>query len=498
MTQSGTRNFKSSRKKSGKNEFGYEPVSIEALQVESLFGTNDQDSKGLKDPFDGIVGDGEGDAVCPPIDFLFWAKQLEVSTSLRSVIESKTQNTVGSPWVINPLEDALVNANPEKIATETKKIKSLLRSPNRKMSFIEVMKRVVTDEESTGNGYLEVGRDRDNNINFIGHVPSHTIRVRRGNKKGFVQVRGIQKRYYKEFGDPRVMHMETGDFGSRVGLINKANELIHFLIYTPRDSYYGLPRHVAAGAAIRGNSLAQLYNVCFFQNNATPRIIITVSGGSIDPTSMDTIRDFFSAAKGPKAAGRSLILQGGKKTQRNGNDSKIEIHKVSVGETDDASFLEYQKFNSSEIREAHRISGVLTGQIDNIPKTNALLARQITNEQVFKPFKREIEFIINECILNDVIGPDRVVKFEYEDIPAIDPITKSRVDRTYAGIGGLTIDDIRDIKGLKRFNNEWSKLPPNFAFEKFKIDMGVSEGNAQGGKERNNSPRTRQNEPQEE
>jgi hypothetical protein len=49
---------------------------------------------------------------------------------------------------------------------------------NDEESFTNVMMKVLTDYEATGNGYLEIGRTVRGEIGYVGHIPATTMRAR--------------------------------------------------------------------------------------------------------------------------------------------------------------------------------------------------------------------------------------------------------------------------------------------------------------------------------
>ena len=52
--------------------------------------------------------------------------------------------------------------------------------------FIETLIKVWVDYLTVGNGYMEIGRNRNGTIGYVGHIPAVFVRVRRA-RDGFVQ-----------------------------------------------------------------------------------------------------------------------------------------------------------------------------------------------------------------------------------------------------------------------------------------------------------------------
>ena len=433
-----------------------DPNSIVKAFIVSI--DEDSESKQLKDEF--AEKDLYDDAIRPPYDPSEWALFLEKSSILKGSVDAVALNTVGLGYEIiknKVIGRSFTSAEEKKYLKEKEKLEELFDSPNPKMPFVTVMTRIKTDEEATGNGYMEVARNRSGKIAALYHIPAHTLRVRENG--GFIQIRDQKIRYFKDFGDSRQISSETGEESKKkLKPQEKANEVIHFSLYCPRDSYYGAPKHVSAENAIEGNSDASEYNASFFKNSATPRYVVLCNGTNIDPNTVETGKKFFRAdAKGPKKAHRCLVLQTQKRAFTSVSQGEIKLEAVSVGKTDDASFLEYQKKNDEELSNVHRIPPVLLGSFENVNRASALTAISIVNQQVFLPEQRRYEYIMNYTIVKDF--GYKYAKFAFVDLESTDPVEKATIDETYAGIAGLSIDDIRQSIKREPYNKEWSKVP---------------------------------------
>jgi PBSX family phage portal protein len=328
---------------------------------------------------------------------------------------------------------------------------------------------VKIDEEATGNGYMEVTRNGGGEIDGLYHAPSHTIRIRKGGR-GYVQIRGNAKRYFRGFGDERAIDATTGKEGSERGLPpdRRASELVHFRIYSPRSSFYGLPRFVAAAPAIAGNRLAAQRNVAFFENDAVGRLAITVSGGRLTPDSIDMIRQFLAKGKGPENAHRVMVLQSeSKKIGIGDTKAQINVVPLTVGVTEDASFLGYRQANDEEIREAFGIAKVFF-TTEDVNRATAAVSRQITNEQEFEPDRLDKEFRINHTVLAAPPFEAELVGFRFRRPRVSDPMDRARIEDLYARHGAVTPNDLRDSLGLDPY-------PEEFAFAEKPLPVALLE-----------------------
>jgi PBSX family phage portal protein len=425
--------------------------AAEAPSGETLIKTfliGDDDPRGSQqmtyDPF--AIQYEKNVAIKPPYDPTTWALMLERNTRLRSCVDVMARNTVGLGWDIVPVEDFKEDDTAGKIAFEAERarISKLFMDPNDELPFTETAYLAGIDEYSTGNGYLELVRNAAGEPVGIWHIPSHTMRKRAPDGVGFVQIRGQQVRYFKEFNDPSVINVLTGlKADETLPLEMRATEVLHFKRYSPRSSFYGIPTFVSASMAITGNYLAAQRNVTFFDNDACPRIIVTVSGGKLTPESMAELHRFFQKRlKGVTNAHRAAVIQAeAKNIIGQENNVKIEVHPLTVGVKDDASFDSYRNANNEEVREAFRIAKIILGTTDDVNRASAAVSWESTIEQVLMPDIISKEYRINHTIMK-AMGAEKSW-FEFTRPTPNNPTELADVLLKFSQMGAMTVNEIR-------------------------------------------------------
>jgi PBSX family phage portal protein len=476
------------------DEVGAEATE-ETLKLYIFGGTPEEQAQGSKQlkEDDDLTWDGVTNTIRPPYDPSLWAYLLEQNTRLRSCIHAFAKNTVGFGYEIVPTIEVTEETPQEvieEIRRETRLLQDFFGNPNDEMTTTTTLEVEKIDEESTGNGYLEVWRNGENVPQGMAHVPAHTIRVRKGGL-GFVQIRTGKKVFFKNFGDGRIIDSETGEVLSddsgqwkddekTIPFRQRANEIIHFKVYSPRSSYYGVPRYVSASPAISGNRLAAMRNVNFFDNDAVPRMLITVSGGELTATTMNNLKAFFrKEARGVFNAHRVAVLQAEKKAVSIQKESavKIEVHPLTVGKTDDASFQKYRDANDKEVREAFGISEIFLGSSDDINRATAIVAQKVTNEQTFEPDRVAKEYRINHTIVK-AFGV-RHVRFKLIRPKLSDVSEEARGAKHYGEAGAMTFNDLRRKVMGQAYPSElaaYADIPIPLAVEKFKADLARGGG----------------------
>jgi len=411
----------------------------------------------------------------PPFDFDGLAEITTFNSRLAKSINVMAKNVVGLGWdIVDTLEEDerrdLSEAENKKLKVKKRRLKQFIKNSNPDIPFDIMMTLIKTDEETLGNAFLEVVRNNKFEIFEFHHIPGKTIRIRK-NKEGFVQIRGTKKKYFVPFGRKERVDPETGEPSDAKLIQDIATEIIHYKLDHPSNDFYGLPRWITASPCIVGARLADERNINFMQNDATPRIIITVSGGDLDNESMESIEKFINLeGKGVENASRVMLLQINRKgSGALGNQqSKIEVTPLTVGLTDDASFLKYRAANNDEIKELFGISDLFYGMSRDINRAAAAVAKQVTNEQEFEPERKRFEHSLNHKLFTsenlgfDVDGLE--LKFKS---PVINDLAGLADAFSKAGAaGGLTPNNIKKLAGMEPYPQE-----PNFAWADFPMPI---------------------------
>lgn len=276
----------------------------------------DPKSRQIIDPFDNLYT--YGGAVIPPLDPYRLLQLAENNAIHGACVTAKAADSVGRGWLWEP-EDK--NTASEQAP---KDLDDLLEKITPTMSFSELLKQAVTEEESVGWSAWEVAREGERDI-FTGEekvtaifpIPAHTLRATK-DENVWVQIKNVEVRYFKAFGstvpydaltgapigeDALARYMEGGNERRRgsdgrfAGAFQPAREIIVFKTYTPRSPYYGMPTWIGAMPAIAELQAIREFNISFFQSGGTVDRIIHVSADGdevaegIADDIMETLKD---------------------------------------------------------------------------------------------------------------------------------------------------------------------------------------------------------------
>jgi PBSX family phage portal protein len=390
-----------------------------------------------------VTGYAMFDLVQPIYNQDYLSQIYEVSTYNYAAINAKVANIVGLGYsfmetrktndAIDSITDAVqLNRARKKLNKLKQDLQDWLDSTNDEDTFTETLIKVYTDLESTGNGYLEIGRTTAGDIGYIGHIPAKTMRVRRL-RDGFMQLLYGKAVFFKNFGDTETVN-PIGEFEDR------PNEIIHLKKYTPMNNYYGIPDIVAAQVALTGNEFAGRYNLDYFENKAVPRYIITVKGAKLSPESERKLLEFFQVGLKGKNH-RSLYIPLPADTP----DSKVEfkMEPVEAG-SQESSFNIYRQSNRDEILLAHRVPINKIGVPEGVSLANARDADKTFKEQVCRPAQMRLEKRINSIIQEKTDA----LKIKFEELTLTDEDTQSQIDERYLRMQVLTPNEVRIRKGM--------------------------------------------------
>lgn len=339
---------------------------------------------------------------------------------------------------------------------------------NKEDEFLETLEKVVIDFEVTGNGYLEIGRTQSGQIGYIGHIPAHTIRVRK-KRDGYVQFIGMKPVFFRKFGDNKTKNPFNND--------PNPNEIIHLKKYTPVDQYYGAPDIIPAMVAVAGNKFADEYNLDFFENKAVPRNLIIVRGGEFTKEHQRKLLKFFGQdLKGQHH--RALYVP----LPADSNDAKhdIEIKNVESG-VQDSAFREYTKGNIEKILMVHRVPASKLGMTGDAALAAAKDLDKTFKEQVCRPLQRVVEKKMNRVIkeITDVF------EFKLNELDLTDAVSQANIDTAYHAIGAVTSNEIRARQGRPGLKDGDKTV---FEIESEQAEIGAnSDGRSEANSQRTNS-----------
>ena len=386
-------------------------------------------------------GYGLFDVITPPYNLYELASFYDTSFANHAAIDAKVANIVGLGYsfeVTSRTSLSLENKDDEVAVGRARKriermkieMRDWLENLNDDDSFTKTMEKVYTDVESTGNGYIEVGRTVNGDIGYIGHIPSATIRVRRL-RDGFMQIIGEKVVYFRNFGakNPNPVTQDT-----------RPNEIIHIKEYSPLNTYYGIPDIIAALPSLVGDQLASQYNIDYFENKAVPRYVVTLKGAKLSNEAEDKMFRFLQT--GLKAQShRTLYIPLPGDTDQ--NKVEFEMKPIENG-IQDGSFKEYRKQNRDDILVAHQVPISKLGGTDSAAIAASIAQDRTFKEQVSRPAQGHLNKVISKIIKEKT----DILELKFNELTLTDEITQSQILERYVKTQVMMPNEAREAIGL--------------------------------------------------
>jgi PBSX family phage portal protein len=415
-------------------------VSGQVVQADDnqFSGENSTSKQIIPDKF----GYGIFDVVEPQYNLYALSKIYELSAANYSAINAKVANIVGLGYDLKPslavvqkMEEYTVTEDlaryRKNIAKAKARVIEWIESRNDDDTFTATLTKAYIDAESTGNGYIEIGRKADGEIGYIGHIPASTMRVRRL-RDGFVQIVSGKAVFFRNFQDTTSKNPVTVD--------PRPNEIIHIKKYTPTNTYYGVPAIVAAKNAMAGNEFSSRFNLEYFENKAVPRYIFWLKGAKMSREAEERLFEFFQGnLRGQNH--RTAIIPLPPDTPDNKVEMKMEPVESGI---QDSSFTQYRKSNKEEILMAHRVPVSKVGGSEGIGLAAAREADKTFKEQVCRPEQDALEKKITKIIQEKT----DIFKFEFNELTLTDEETQSKIDERYLRMKVIVPNDVRPRLGL--------------------------------------------------
>jgi len=257
-------------------------------------------------------------------------------------------------------------------------------------TYLEELHNFQLDDEIFGNSYLEIVRNKKNEIAEIYHIPANDTFLRIENKKRTLRtnINGSFIDYIPYMG----VSYEADE--------KKRHEFIHRKNYNPENRYYGTPEYSGAISTMYLDDSAKTYNTNRF-SDPVPETLIALAGMADDDATEEAIKNFFTNSFGDasKAGRKALLLQF--EEMVGGLKEKLHIEKLER-DNKDASYRGMRSDNREEIIAAHGLSPRLVGLESASRLGGGGEVREqlkLINELIFIPRKKSLARVVNNLFL---------------------------------------------------------------------------------------------------
>lgn len=410
------------------------------------------------------------------------------STIIPQCITAYGDNIAGFGLMLEYIED--VNEESPEMKAEWDKAQRVIDMLNPDGVASEVFKEAINERERCGIGYIECIRDVEGNVVEVYSLhDSDTIRKsklqevstdytffykgeqinRKKRFRRYKQEANGRTVYFKEFGDPRMMDRRTGNYvtnESEVPPIEyQANELLELKI---GPEHYGEVRWVGQIVSVDGSSAAEALNDNYFHNGRHTPMMILVNDGQLTKEAKDEITTYLASVRGEKSQFGFLLLEAEAKETNTALEEKpkptVEIKDLSPMLQKDALFCQYLDDNRKKLQSAFRLPDVYVAYTTDYNRATVISAMQLTEEQVFRPERKTLEWVINNKLLNSYGFRHVRVAVKSPDLTDEDALN-ARLS-TLGQFGGLTMNMAKELvhqavgrENCEPYNDTWGNYP---------------------------------------
>ncbi len=346
------------------------------------------------------------------------------NNALLPCVEAMVTNVDGTGYDFeNPDEEAEDAEDDEKI----EELRAFFAEPWPGVSFTTIRKDLRRDLERTGNAYLEILRNPQDEVVFLRRIDAKMMRLmklddavpvekivkRKGKEvkitvmqreRRFVQLlNGVSMVYFREFGSSRDLNKRNGAWapkGQRLPATERATEVIHFTVLPDASTPYGVPRWINQLPSVLGSRKAEEYNLEFFDNGGIPPVLILLQGGTLQPATKNAL-DLKMGKGTASAKNRVQVLEimpsGG--TFNSPNQARVTVERFGAERQDDSMFENYDEKCETRVRRSFRLPPIFIGAAEDYSFASAFASYTVAEAQVFKPERDEFDEIMTIKLL---------------------------------------------------------------------------------------------------
>jgi len=275
--------------------------------------------------------------------------------------------------------------------------------------------------------------------------------------------------YFKEFGDPRIMNINTGEYlekGETLDLQYQANELLAIPL---GDKPYGEVRWIGQVMSMDGARKAENLNSNYFDNGRHTPMMIMIEGGTLSDESYAKLQNYMNEIKGANGQHAFMVLETESKSavqvagMEDERAPKITVKDLSPMLQKDELFQSYIDNSRRKVQSAFQLPDLYVGYTTDFNRATALTAVETTEKQVFIPLRKELAWIINHVLLAEYNL--RYVEISFRAPDVTNPEDQAKILTIVERAGGMTPNEAHRLMATmagdtaEDFNGEWAEVP---------------------------------------
>lgn len=368
-------------------------------------------------------GNREARVIQPPYDPRRLYQMVYENNALAQCVGAMEVNIDGTGHVVEPEDlDAKVEDD-----VNVPTFDAFFKEPYPGQSFVTQRRQMRRDTEATGNAYLEVIRNAQDEIVFVRPLDAITMRilkledptpvkkkVNRGGKeieltvnvreRAFAQKIGTKLIYFRQYGGSRDIDKETGRWNDagRLPANKRGTEIIHFMVHKDINTPYGLPRWINQVPSVIGSRKAEELNLSFFDSGGIPPAIVFLTGGALSEDSRKMLIGLLSGAAKDKNRGAIVEAHSTSGSLDSAGSVKVQVERFGSEKQNDSMFEKYDDKCEKRTRSSFRLPPLFVGKAEDYSFATAFASYTIAETQVFKPERDEFDEVVNVTLMREI------------------------------------------------------------------------------------------------
>jgi len=292
--------------------------------------------------------------------------------------------------------------------------------PNGTMSYYDLIEGIMIYLETTGNAFLEIGKNRIGQDMALYLLRPDRIRII-PDKKG----KGVEKYIFTLEGESGKI-IKAQEF--------KPKDILHFKYFSPIDDWWGQGSIQAAKNAVVLEQYAIKHNEAFFEGGGVPPGLLKFGSGISKKEAKKVYREWQNRDKTTNVAAVS---------------AEVGFQELGSGGKD-MEFAELRRMNREEILSTLGVPPAMVGILEQAKYENYQLQRKLFNEDTIVPKMLKVESTLNSFLMPR-FGEDLRYRFDFTDLLAESESEKQQKIEKLMPYGIYTPNEARQALGLDPF-----------------------------------------------
>ncbi len=426
-----------------------------------------------------------GDWVNPPVSLYAYKDLVENSSILPQCIRAYKNNIAGFGIGVRYKKD---QEETKEANAEFDLMEKIIDNLTIEKDAKEVFEDIISSRETYGVAYVEIIRNMKGEVEQIEFIEDtdtiyktrpldpyietetyrngEVLRRKKRYRKYKQSVAGTTC-YFKEFGDERIMNKKNGEYlkeSESIAVEDQANEILEFKLGTEA---YGTVRWIGQMLGVDGARRAERLNNNYFRKGRHTPMAILIEGGTLTDDAYEKLQEYMNDIEGESGQHSFLLLEAegvaGKTAFDEASKPAIEIKDLANILQKDELFQEYLENSRKRAQSSFLLPDIYTGYSQDFNRATALMAMEVTEEQVFQPERESLAWVINNKLLGGYRFKYVEAFFKAPKISNPDDIYKLMSVTNNAG--GLTPNKAKEVfydaigETSSDYEGEWGNIP---------------------------------------